>query len=387
MAIGLKLRLPIELKIEKRLQVSSRLRIGISLASLGLALALSSLIFALGGLSPLAVYGTTFSWIFGTSAGLSFLIVKGIPLLLCAVGLVVAFRAQVWNIGAEGQLLLGAVASAGLALFVMPSAPAPILIPLMFISGFLAGAGWALIPAILKAKLKVNEVITTLMMNYIASKLVEYLIYGPWRGKTTWGFPYTDLIPPNAVLPTVPGTSIHWPTLILALASTIIVFMLMERTSLGYEVKVFGDNPDLARAAGIRPSKIIILTMLISGGLAGLAGVGELAGRHRMLRNPLHISAGYGFTAIIVAWLARLNPLACVLTSLFMGSLLVAGCVMKSSMGVSEASVNIFNGLILACIAAGEVMLRYKVRVSLPWRGRRRGVGNGPGRAHAPRGH
>ena len=365
MGISLRFKLPIELRIERRLQVSDRLRIGIPLASLGVALALSSLVFAASGLSPLAVYGSTFSWVFSTATGLSFLIAKAIPLLLCAAGLAIAFRAQVWNIGAEGQLLLGAVVSAGLALFVLPNAPAPLLIPIMFLAGFLAGAAWALIPAVLKAKLNVNEVITTLMMNYIASKLVEYLIYGPWRGETTWGFPYTDQIPPNATLPLVPGTSIHWPTLVLALFSSLAVFLLMERTGLGYEVKVFGGNPDLAKAAGIRPSRIIIITMLISGGLAGLAGVGELAGIHKRLRNPLHISAGYGFTAIIVAWLARLNPLACVLTSLFMGSLLVAGYVMRSSMGVSEASVNIFNGLILACIVAGEVLLRYRVRVRL----------------------
>ena len=358
--------------------MGNRIRFGVPLASLGVALALSSLIFAAGGLDPLAVYGNTFSWVLGTSTGLSFLIVKAIPLLLCAAGLVLAFRAQVWNIGAEGQLLLGATVAAGLALFVMPNAPAPVLIPVMFLAGFLAGAAWALVPALLKAKLNVNEVITTLMMNYIASKLVEYLIYGPWRGEATWGFPYTDLIPPNAVLPTLPGTSIHWPTLILAVLSALAVFFLMERTSLGYEVKVFGGNPDLARAAGIRPARIIIITMLISGGLAGLAGVGELAGIHKRLRYPWNISAGYGFTAIIVAWLARLNPLACILSSLFMGALLVAGYVMRTSMGVSEASVNIFNGLILACLVAGEVLYRYRVKVRLlPWRGRGAEAGGG----------
>ncbi len=361
---------PIGLKIEKRLEPSPWLKITIPASSFLLALALASLVFALQGLNPLAIYGITLSRIFGTRIGLAFLVLKAIPLLLCAVGLAVAFRARVWNIGAEGQLLLGAVAAAGLALFVMPDAPPYALIPVMFLAGFLAGAGWALIPAVLKAKLNVNEVITTLMMNYIAMKLVEYLIYGPWRGKATWGFPFTDLIPDNAVLPTIPGTNVHYPTLVLALSASAAVFVLMEKTKIGYEVRVFGDNPDLARAAGMRPGKVIIISMLVSGGLAGLAGVGELAGVHKRLMYPESISAGYGYTAIIVAWLARLNPLACLLTAFLMGALLAAGETMRTSFLIPYASVNIFNGLILTCLVAGELMLKYRVRLVLGGRGR-----------------
>ncbi|OYT52675.1 sugar ABC transporter permease [Candidatus Bathyarchaeota archaeon ex4484_135] len=363
--------LPITVRVEKRLEIPPWLRLAVPVCSFLVALALASAVFAFQGLNPLAIYGTTFSRIIGTRIGLSFLVVKAIPLLLCAVGLVMAFRAQVWNIGAEGQLLLGAVAAAGLALFVMPEAPSAVLIPAMFLAGFLAGAAWALVPAVLKAKLNVNEVITTLMMNYIAAKLVEYLIYGPWRGKATWGFPFTDLIPGNAVLPTVPGTGIHYPTLMLALLSSGAVFVLMEKTKLGYEVKVFGGNPELAKAVGMRPAKIIIACMLVSGGLAGLAGVGELAGVHKRLMYPESISAGYGYTAIIVAWLARLNPLACVLTALLMGGLLAAGETMRTSFSIPYASVNVFNGLILLCVVAGEVMLRYKVKLVV-----RRSVGH-----------
>ncbi|RLI07081.1 ABC transporter permease, partial [Candidatus Bathyarchaeota archaeon] len=356
---------PIAIRVEKRLETPAWLKITIPISSLVLALVLASAVFAVQGLSPLAIYKTTFSRVLGTRIGLSFLLLKVIPLLLCAVGLTLAFRAQVWNIGAEGQLLMGAVAATGLALFLMPNAPSWILIPAMFLAGFLAGAGWALLPAVLKAKLNVNEVITTLMMNYIASKLVEYLIYGPWKGKTMRGFPYTDPLPENATLPTIPRTSIHYPTLLLALMVSALFLVILERTRLGYEVKVMGDNPDLARATGIKPGKVIVLCMLLSGGLAGLAGVGEVAGVHKRLRYPGYISAGYGYTAIIVAWLARLNPLACVISAFFMGALLASGYMMKSSFNIPEASVNVFNGLILICLVAGEVMLRYKVKLTL----------------------
>ena len=356
---------PIAIRVEKRLEAPDWLKITVPISSLGLALALASVVFALQGLNPLAIYGTTFPRVLGTRVGIGFLFLKAIPLLLCAVGLVLAFRAQVWNIGAEGQLLMGAVAATGLALFLMPDAPRWALIPAMFVVGFLAGAGWALIPAVLKAKLKVNEVITTLMMNYIASKLVEYLIYGPWRGEATWGFPYTDPLPDNAVLPTIPGTPIHYPTLVLALAASAILSVILERTKFGLEVKAMGGNPDLARAAGIKPDKVIVLCMLLSGGLAGLAGVGEVAGVHKRLKYPGYISAGYGYTAIIVAWLARLNPLACVISAFFMGALLASGYMMKSSFNIPEASVNVFNGLILICLVAGEVMLRYRISLSI----------------------
>ena len=357
------MRLPFGLRLERRLEEEGWLKLAVPICSIVLALALASGVFAAHGLNPALVYGTVFSRLLGTHTGLAFLVIKSIPLLLCAAGLVLAFRARVWNIGAEGQLLLGSVAAAGLALFVLPDAPACLLIPLMFLAGFLAGAAWALLPAVLKAKLNVDEVITTLMMNYIAYKLVEYLIYGPWRGKATWGFPFTDIIPANAQLPLIPGTSIHWPTLLLALAAAGAMFVLLERTSLGYEVKVYGGNPDLARAVGMRPGKIILICMLISGGLAGLAGVGELAGVHKRLKYPWTISGGYGFTAIIVAWLARLNPLACVLTATFMGALLAAGSMMRASFNVPYASVSVFNGLILLCLVAGEVLLRYRVKL------------------------
>jgi simple sugar transport system permease protein len=186
------------------------------------------------------------------------------------------YRAQFWNIGAEGQLLARAVGAAGVALF--SPIPAPWLLPGMFATGFVAGSLWGCLPALLKLKLGVNEVITTLMLNYIALYLVQWLIYGPWKGKSMRGFAYTDPFPQGARLPLIPGTRVHWPTLVLGVVLAVGIAFLLSRTRLGYEVRVIGQNPEAARYAGIDAARVTLLVMLISGGAAGLAGVGEVAG-------------------------------------------------------------------------------------------------------------
>ena len=281
--------------------------------------------------------------------------------MICGVGLAIAFKALVWNIGAEGQLLMGAVAATWVALYAIPDAPTVVLLPCMFVAGFLGGAIWGIIPGILKAKLRANEVITSLMMVYIASELVNYLVYGPWKGAGEWGFPYTTKFPPSAQLPRLLDTRIHYPTLILALLLAVLVYLLVMRTKLGYEIRVTGENPEAARYAGMSYFKTVVLVMLISGGLAGLAGVGEVAGIHHRLRYPQGISPGYGFTAIIVAWLGRLNPLAVILTSLLFGGLLVGGDAIQVALGLPVATINIFNGVILFFVLGGELLTRYKI--------------------------
>jgi simple sugar transport system permease protein len=231
----------------------------------------------------------------------------------------------------------------------------------MFAAGFIGGAIWGLIPGILKAKLKANEVITSLMMVYIASELVNYLVYGPWKGAEEWGFPYSSKFPPSARLPRLFTTRIHYPTLLIALALAFLIYILVMKTKLGYEIRVTGGNPEAARYAGMSYFKTVVVVMLISGGIAGLAGVGEVAGIHHRLRYPHGISPGYGFTAIIVAWLGRLNPLAIVLTSMLFGGLLVGGDAIQVALGLPVATINIFNGVILFFILGGELLTRYKI--------------------------
>jgi general nucleoside transport system permease protein len=352
---------PSWIQIERRPSPSGLTVFAISVIGIIVALIVAGLFFQLYGVSAIRAYGDIIKGALGSRLGLTETIRGMIPLLVIGVGLTVAFRAQFWNIGAEGQLLMGAVAGAGIALF--SGIPAPWLIPAMFIGGFIAGALWGVGPAILKAKLGINDVITTLMLNYVAIYVVHWLILGPWKGPTQRGFPYTDRFPPAAFLQTLGSTRIHLPTLAIGLAAAIVLYLVVKRTRVGFEIRVVGENPDAAKYAGISQTKITVLAMVISGGLAGIAGVGEVAGIHHMLFNPSSIALSYGYTAIIVAWLARRNPLAVILTSFLFGVIMRGGDVIKISLGLPFQLVNVFNGLILFFLIGSEILIRYRIRL------------------------
>ncbi len=353
---------PTLLRVERRPTPSGWTVFLVSVLAIAAALAVAAGLFQVYGVSPLRAYQLILQGALGSPLGLAEIVRRAIPLLLCGVGLTVAFRAVFWNIGAEGQLLLGAVAATGVGLF--SGLPDALLLPAMFLAGFLAGAAWGLIPAALKAKLGLNDVITTLMMNYVAAFLVEWLIHGPWKGTQMRGFAYTDKLPDAARLALIPGTRIHWLTLVLGLALALLAYVLVTRTRVGFEIRVVGENPHAARFAGMSQVKTTLLVMLISGGLAGLAGVGEIAGVHGMLRSSSQISMGYGYTAIIVAWLARRNPLAVIVTALFFGVIMAGGDVIKSSLGLPSQLINVFNGLILFFLIGSEILMNYRVSLA-----------------------
>ncbi|RLE90145.1 MAG: ABC transporter permease [Thermoprotei archaeon] len=357
--------LELKIRVERSSLTSRFTEAMVSTLSVAISLIIAAAIFTYQQIDPIIAYKEIFLSAFGSFDGITYTIVKMIPLLLCGAGLIVAFKANVWNIGAEGQLLLGAIVATWIALFSLKTAPHYISIPTMFALGFIAGGLWALIPAILKIKFNVNEVLTTLMMNHIASKIVEYLIYGPWKGKAAWGFPQTDIFPTNTCIPCIPNTRIHYATLIIAISSALIISILLSRTKIGYEIRVFGIKPEVARYAGISSSRVIILSMLISGGLAGIAGVGEVAGLHHRLRYPWAISSGYGYTAIIVAWLSRLNSIAIVPVSFLLGGLLVGGDTIQVVFRLPVNVIHIFNGLILLCLASGEILLKYRFKIEV----------------------
>ncbi|HDI32133.1 MAG TPA: ABC transporter permease [Thermofilum sp.] len=351
------------IKIERRSVTTPRLNALIPFVSVLISLLIAAAVFAFQGIDPLTAYKAIFIKSFGTIKGITHIISKLIPLLLCGVGLIISFRSNLSNIGAEGQIIIGALAATWIALYALPSVSPSIVIPCMFFLGFLAGGAWAAIPAILRIKFNVNEVISTLMMNYVAFKITEYLIYGPWKGESTWGFPQTDLFPESVWLPMIPGTYIHYPTLVLALSAAVLSEVLISRTKLGYELRVFGLSPDAAKYAGISFLKVSVIAMFLSGGLAGLAGVGEIAGIHHRLRYPWAISSGYGYTAIIVAWLSRLNCLAAIPASFMLAGLLVGGDAIQVTLRLPVNVVYIFNGLILLCVAGGEILTKYRVRI------------------------
>lgn len=346
--------------IERALAPSGLWVLLVSIFSVLAALTAAAAIFWAFGINPVRAYATVFAGTLADPRAAPEILRQAIPLLLCGVGLVLAFRAQFWNIGAEGQLLAGATAATGVALFV--PLPGPLVIPTMFIAGFACGALWGLLPTLLRLRLDVNEVITTLMMNYIAIFVVAWLIHGPWKGETTLGFAYTDTFPDAAWLPLLPGSRVHWPTLVIGLALAVGLAFFLARTRLGFEIRVLGGNPAAARYAGISPSRTLLVAMLISAGAAGLAGVGEVAGIHHKLLFPTQVSLGYGYAAIIVAWLARGSPLAAILTALFLGLIFSSGDVMKVTLQMPFRITDVFNGLILFFLIGGERLLRYRVR-------------------------
>jgi ABC-type uncharacterized transport system permease subunit len=349
----------LRLKIEKRLTPSWKVVFGVSVVSIFLAFFIIGFIFLGYGINPVKAYSEILIETVGNLYGITQIVWQSIPLLLCGVGLLLAFKASFWNIGAEGQLLMGAVGATWAALF--SGLPDFLLIPMVFILGFAGGAAWGLVSTVLKAKCRVNEVITTLMMNYIAANIVLYLIHGPWKGEEMKGFAYTNSFPQSAWLPTLGMSYIHWPTLIIGLAAVAGIYLIISRTRLGYEVKVIGQSQKAAKYAGISYFKTIFLVMLVSGGCAGLAGAGEVAGVHHMLRHPDQVSLGYGYTAIIVAWLARGNPIVTVLTSLLFGAIYVAGDVMQLSFGLPFQIVNVFTGMILFFLISSDNLMRYRI--------------------------
>ncbi len=355
----------VSIRMHRRRQSSPTLQLAVLLCSLLAGLLAVGLIFALKGVNPFYALWKIFGGSFGSLYGLSETVTKAIPLILTGAGLTLAFRARFWNIGAESQLLMGAMFATWIGLSLGTRLPAWLLIPLMFAAGFTGGALWGLLPAFFKVRLGVNEVISTLMLNYVAAELLTLLVVGPWKGATQQGFPYTDDLPAAATIPLVPGTRIHYLTLILALVCATALFIVIRWTRFGYELRVVGENPEAARYAGIDFLRTTLLLMGLSGGLAGLAGVGEAAGIHHHLTYPGAISAGYGFTAIIVAWLAKLNPLAAVVSALFFAGILVGGDAIQISLGLPAATVHVFNGILLFFLIMGDFFVHNRLSLTL----------------------
>lgn len=326
------------------------------------------LAFMLLGVDPLFALGKIFLGSFGSLYGWKETLTKAIPLFLISGGLCVAYQAKFWNIGAESQLLMGAVWSTWFGLLFGESVSPGLGIPLLFLMGFLGGALWGVIPAILKVRFGMNEVISTLMLNYVAAEFVSYLILGPWKGKSKYGYPYTDDLPKHLMLGTIPGTRIHYITLALGIFISLLLFILLYRTKFGYEVRVVGESPEAARYAGIDYFRTAVIVMIISGGVAGMAGVGEVAGIHHHLSYPGNISAGYGFTAIITAWLGKLNPLGSLFSGLFFAGILVGGDAIQISLRLPAATVHIFNGILLFVLLLGNFFLEHRPVLQIRWR-------------------
>jgi len=367
--------MPFYLKLEKRLEPSQTAYYLVPIVSFVLALLFGAALLALAGANPLQTYqamvegafGTTEQWGQGQFYSLSETLVKAIPLMFTGLSVAIAFRMRFWNIGAEGQLVLGAVAAAGIALFLpdlLPFLPQSmwVYLPLMIIAGILVGAIWGLIPAMLKSYLQVNEIITTLMLNYIAILWYQQLFQISWKDPAGFGFPGSAEFPVFAWLPRLTGR-LHWG-LILAIVAAAFVWVVMDKTRWGYEIRLIGENPAAARYAGVSLARNIVLVMLMSGGLAGLAGMVEVGAIAHRLQEGLAI--GNGFTGIIVAWLAKLSPWGVLLWSLLLAALFVGGDQIQISMGLPASVALVLQGAILIFVLGGDIFTRYRLRVIRP---------------------
>jgi simple sugar transport system permease protein len=338
-----------------------------SLASPLIALALTAVIagvlFVVLGKDPLRGLSMFFVEPLRTVRGVAEVALKATPLILCALGLAVCYRANVWNIGAEGQFLLGAITGGGVALYVTThgiAAPQWVMVPVVLTAGVLGGMFWASITALLRDRFNANEILVSLMLVYVAQQLLNYLVFGPWKDPAGFNFPQTKTFVAATLLPNlVPQTRLHVGFAItLALVAAFWVFMF--RAFRGYQLQVGGLAPDAARYAGFSGRTALWTALLVSGGMAGLAGAMEAAGPLRQL-TP-HVSTGYGFTAIIVCFVGRLHPVGVVFAGALLSMLLIGGELGQSRLGLPHALTGVFQGLLLFLLLACDTLINYRVR-------------------------
>ena len=329
----------------------------ISLISLLLAILSGALIIFLLGDDPIAAYKALIIGAFGTPMAFTQSVTKSVPLILTGLAVALAWKCTVFNIGVEGQLQVGAVAAAIAGLFF--PLPGILNIPFVLIVGMLAGSIWAFFPAVLRQKAHVNVVISTIMFNYVGQYLVQYLILGPFKeeGATT----ATKAIQATAMLPKLlPAPYVLNLGIVIALLAVVIVYILLNHTTLGYEMRAVGFNKNAAETNGINVDKNMFLALLLSGALAGLAGGIEVTGTMGKVINGF--SANYGFSGIPVALMARNNPFAIIITALLMGSMRSGSLMMQSSAGVSKNMVDIIQGLVIVFLCTENVIRYYLKR-------------------------
>ncbi|MGR3985042.1 MAG: ABC transporter permease [Gammaproteobacteria bacterium] len=288
--------------------------------------------------------------------------VKATPLVLIGVALSIGFRAGVWNIGAEGQLTLGAICGGGIALW-LHRAESGWVLPLMLLCGALGGMGWAAIPAFLKTRFNTNEILTSLMLTYVAILLLSFLVHGAWRDPDGYNFPESRDFSASATLPVIlPGTRLHlgWA---LALLMVALVWGMLARTLAGFQVKVIGLAPAAGRYAGFSLRRMVWFCFMLAGGAAGLAGIIEVSGPIGQLQPS--ISPGYGFTAIIVAFLGRLHPLGVLFAGLLLALSYLGGETAQIVLGLPLAVTGVFQGMLLFFLLACDVLIHYRVRLRL----------------------
>lgn len=335
--------------------------IAIQVGALLVALLIGAGLIAVSGADPIVAYKAVFTGAFGNLYNIQETLVKATPILLTGLGVTVAFRCSVWNIGAEGQLQMGALGATALGIALAgQSIPGVIIIPLLLAAGFVAGGAWGALAGWLKVRWKVDEVISTIMMNFIAGFFVNYVITGPLRDPTGGGVPLTKEIADTAHLPrllggVLIGARLHFG-FVIALIAAILVYLFLWHTVSGYELRAVGANPAAAEVGGINVTRNIVLSLFLSGALAGIAGVSEVTGLHYRLIDGF--SPNYGATGIIVALLGRLHPVGVVLAAILFGGLIIGTDAMTRAVKVPGSIVFVMQGVVILCVLGGELLAR-----------------------------
>lgn len=358
------------IELVKRPQRSALFSILSPFIALGLTLIAGAIMFSILGKNPIEALYYYFVaplsglWNPNDVWQLHELAIKAAPLILIAVGLSICYLSNNWNIGAEGQYTIGAIVGSIIPVL-FPTYESWIVLPLMLVMGIIGGAAYGAIPAFLKTRFNTNEILTSLMLVYIAQLFLDWMVRGPWRDPKGFNFPQTVQFNPSAILPELlPASGRANLGFIFALVAAVAMWFLVSKTLKGFEIKVLGQSPRAGRFAGFSSSRMVFFAFLVSGGLAGLAGISEVAGTINQLQ-PV-ISPGYGFAAIIVAFLGRLNPLGIIAAGLVLALSYLGGEAAQVSIGLSDKAVRAFQGMLLFFVLACDTLILYRIRLVRP---------------------
>lgn len=345
------------LNITKRTECSKLEASLIRLSAILLALLTASLFLMIMKYNPIEIYASMMDGAFGSDYRIKETIIKAIPLVITSLGIGIAFKMKFWNIGAEGQIIMGAFGASYFALF-HSYLPKFILLPVMMVAAMIAGGIWGFIPAYFKARFNTNETIFTLMMNYIALGWITYLQYGPWKDPKSFGFPKIANFEDSAILPKLFGIHIGW---LIALILVIAMYLFMNYTKRGYEITVIGESENTARYAGISVGRLLKWTLFISGAICGLTGMIQASGVSNTL--SVDITGGVGFTAIIIAWLSALKAPFMVVVSILFSALIEGGNFIQTAFQIPQAAAEILQGMILFFVLGSEFFIQYRIKL------------------------
>ncbi len=348
------------LKLEKRQEPSTAMLIATPILAVVATMFIGMIVFDFLGIDGFRAVIDIFLTPILASYKWQDVAVKAAPLIIIALGLSVGNRAQVWNIGAEGQYIIGALAAAGVGI-AFGSVGGFFVILLMILAGMIGGGAWAAVPAVLRTRFNVNEILSSLMLTYVAAQVLSYLVGGPWKDPNGRNFPATAPLTEAQSLPiVVPGTTIHLGV-VIALVLPFVFWLVMSRAVFGYQVRVVGSSPQAARHGGFDSRRTILATLVIGGAMAGLAGALEFTGALKAIN--LGFPSGYGFTAIIVSFLGRLHPIGCLIAGIVLAVTYVGGQVAQTTVHIPNATAGIFQAMMLFLILASDILIRYRVRL------------------------